>query len=332
VARLVAYLATGGRQGVLGALDLAVLPLSVPGQGVRVMPGAGVILNRALNAVSDSYVVRMPSQDTVTTVANGPGSVRSDLVIARIENPFISGEPWSTPVDVTTGPYIFTRILQGVPAGTKSVDVLGLGYSAIPLARIDFPISTATVTAGMIKDLRSVVNPAALTPVPAPDADGETGDIERNYIYVLCPSTGVAETGGDLHLASHTAFHDWPIAATWTVTFPKWCTHVEFDLRVNNVQVNDADAWGEIQLLVNGVSAKVMVYDFNMQVAGNGIRQIMCLGGEYLVPPSLRGKTVTCKIQAKSYVDPRVTGCIIRANASCYTSGHMHFHAKPVLS
>ena len=332
VARLVTYIATGGRQGVLNGTDFAVLPLTIPGAGVLVQPGAAVILNRALNVTNDSYVVRMPTQDTVVTTPNGAGGIRSDLVIARVENPFLSGEPWSIPTDVTIGPYVFTRILQNVPAGTSSVTALNLGYSAIPLARIDFPVSTAAVTAGMIKDLRAVVNPVAVTPIPAPAADHDDDDCERNWIYVLCPSQGAAETGGDILLASNQTFIDWPIHGTWTVRFPRWATHVEFDLKVNNCQVNNADAWGELQLLVNGVVAKNMVFDFNMRLQNNGIRQIMCVAGEYLIPPALRGKTVTCKLQAKYYSDPRCVGSFVRANASCYTSGQMFHHQKPCYS
>src|SRR4051812_43725829 len=131
VARLVTYIATGGQQGILNSTDLAVLPLLVPGAGVRVEPGAAVIVNKALNALNDSYVARLPSEDVVTTNANGGAALRSDLVVARVENPFISGEPWALPSDVTVGPYIFTRVIQGVPANTITLDALNLGYTGI---------------------------------------------------------------------------------------------------------------------------------------------------------------------------------------------------------
>ena len=331
LARLVTYIATGGRQGVLGPTDLVVLPLAVPGAGVRIMPGASVIRNKALNTSADSYVMRAPSETIQATTPNGAAGPRSDLIYARVENPFISGEPWTTPGDVTVGPYIFPRVQQGVPSTTKSLDQLNLGYTGVPLARIDFPINTSTVTAPMIKDLRSVVNIAALTDYPSTVVDGADADLVRNYNYVLCPSVG-PENGGDVLLASHTTFRDWPVAATWNVTFPDWCTHIEFDLRVNNVQVNNADAWGEVQLVVNGVAAKVAVFDFNLQVINNGIRQTMCIGGEYEIPAALRGNTVTCKLQSKYYTDARTSGSFIRANNSTYTSGFIFHHSRPVLA
>ena len=111
------------------------------------------------------------------------------------------------------------------------------------------------------------------------------------------------------------------------MTFPKWCTHTEFDIRINNVQVNTADMTGNLRLLINGVVAATMVYDFNYQA--NPTRQTMVIGGEYEIPAALRGKTVTCKIQAQSVLN-NSSRC--RANSSTYTSGHMHHHHKPSYS
>lgn len=332
VARLAAFVATGGQTGVLGPTDLAVLPLTSPGAGFRVLPGACVIRNRAANASSDSYLARMPSQETISPVTGTTSSTRSDLICARVENPFISGEPWSIPQDVTVGPYIFTRVIQNVPGSTKSVDQLGLGYTAATLARVDWPANTSTITGSMIKDLRSVVNQhSAGATQPAPDSAGEGGEAEApNWQYVLCPSSG-PEQGGDYLYSTHTTFVDWPVAATWPVTFPKWCTHITFDLEVKNVQVNNGDAWGEIVLVVNGVAVKTSVFDFNLQVVNNGIRQWMAVGGEYQIPKNLRGKTVTFRIRAKMYSASRTSGCFIRANSSTYTAGHIFFSARPVL-
>ena len=320
VARLVTHIATGGQQGVLGPTDLVVLPLSVPGQGVRAQPGAAVILNKAAGATKDSYVARMPSEDIVTTAANGSGGVRSDLVIARVENPFISGEPWSLPVDVTVGPYIYTRVIQGVPAGTKTVDALGLGYSAIPLARIDFPISTATVTSGMIKDLRTVINPAAPSAQPSDDGDDEC----PNYVFVLCPSVA-----NDEHNWTHTTWHDWPADASWSVKFPKWVTHVEFDIKIVNCKVTAADFWSDHRLLINGVVATLQTVDTAIQVVGKDHRAIVHICGVYTVPAALRGTTVTAKLQAQFRTASRTTNCRVYADSVAITTGHMRHHCRP---
>jgi hypothetical protein len=331
VARLMTYLATGGQEGVLGSLDLAVSPLAVPGTGIRVAPGACVIRNRASGTSYDTYAARMPSQTTLTTTPNGPSAPRSDLILARVENPFISGEPWSIPSDVTVGPYVFARIVQGVPITTRNVASLNLGYSGIALARIDYPINTGTVTAGMIKDLRCVTNPAAVSPFPSPDADDEDGGEARNYEFVNQPHTG----GNDIITYTATTYQNWPTDAVWSLRIPWWATHMEYDLRVNNAQVRDNNATGNTQFVVNGVAVKSVVFDHNLQTdtaTWNYERVQMPIAGEYVLPPALRGTTITCRFQAKfNSGDPAITNCKLVADNSTYTGGFIFFHCRPVL-
>lgn len=321
VARLVTYIATAGQQGVLGPLDLQVLPLSVPGAGVRVQPGACVIVNKALNVFNDSYVARLPSEDIVSTTANGSSGLRYDLVVARVENPFISGEAWSTPNDVTIGPYIFTRIIQNVPAATKSVDELALGYSAIPLARIAWPLNTATVTSGMITDLRGTVNLSATTPSPAPGSDG--GDVAPTVIYIVLPGTG------DTIAYTQTSYTDWPSAAQWSVYAPKWCTHLELDIKIDNIAVALADFHATFRVLVNGVSVLTKDIDVHLQAAGKVSRGHVHLGVDYKLPSALRGKSVPVKVQCKFYSESRTNNCVATADAVMSTHAHHRHHCRP---
>lgn len=327
VARLLAFIATGGREGVLHPTHLAVLPLAVPGQGIRVQPGACVMVNRATNTSNDSYVARIATQEIVTTTPNGPGAPRTDLVCARLENPFISGEPWQIPPDVTAGPYIFNRIIEGVPPGTISLTGLGLGYTGIPLARIDYPVSTGTVTAGMITDLRSVVNPAAITEVPAPAADVNDGAEPSNYRFVNQPHTGGADV---ISYPTHTTYTNWPRDAVWSLRIPKWCTHIEFDLRINNVQLKDGNATGSTLFTVNGGAVNAMVFDHNY-TPSNPIRVTLLNAGTYSVPSWLRGATVTCRLQTRyNPGDSQLVGSVLTADNSSYTAGLMFHHARPV--
>lgn len=326
VARLVTYIATGGQQGVLNATDLAVLPLSVPGAGVRVLPGACVIVNKALNVSNDSYVARLPSEDQVTTQSNGSGGVRSDLVVARVENPFISGEPWSLPQDVTVGPYIFTRVIQNVPANTVSLDALGLGYTGIPLARIDFPINTSTVTAGMIKDLRSVVHPAATTPAPSDDSDSgdDVGDIAPTVVYIVIPSSG-----SDVLPYTATGWTNWPSAANWTISTPKWATHLELDINISNFAVTVADFYATLQVLVDGVSVCTQEVDVRIQDPTKPLRASVHLGVEYKLPSNLRGHKIAARVQAKFHTDSRCNGSQVIADTVTQTHGHHRHHCRP---
>lgn len=90
-ARVQTYAAFNGREGVVGATDLRVLELGTPGTSIRVMPGTAGILNRALGGTGEEYAVKLPSETNVAVTATGGGGGRSDLVIARVENPFKIG-------------------------------------------------------------------------------------------------------------------------------------------------------------------------------------------------------------------------------------------------
>lgn len=178
VARLLAYLGGGGEtEGVAAPTSCAVAAMPTPGASVRVAPGPYLIRNRALAGDYQDYVGMVRSQDVVNVTATSSAGPRSDLVVIRVENPFISGEPWQVPTDVANGPYVFTRVIENVPADTTSVHALNLGYTAITLARIDIPASTATITDAMITDLRTVVNPGTGTGgQPPPGGGGDGGD------------------------------------------------------------------------------------------------------------------------------------------------------------
>jgi hypothetical protein len=254
MARLLAWAAIGGQEGVFSSVDLQVQALAVPGAGIRVLPGSCGILNRALNASKEAYLQRLFTQDEVATNPTGAGGGRSDLVIASVENPTISGEPWPIPPDIAHGPYIFTRVLENVGSGVKSVHALNLGYSAITLARIDYPASTGTVTQAMIKDLRTVVNPLTGGTQPADDGGGEgpPGDPPP----VVCPGGGGDDgdnDDGDLIPANQTTSIPWPFTANWDIQVPDWATHFDAKIEVKGVQIRLGSLGGFLGLLVDGL-------------------------------------------------------------------------------
>lgn len=212
VARLLAFAATGGVEGVVTPSSMKVTPTSVPSGSVQVSVGAALILNRAAASDQQTYVARMATADTVAVAQTSSSGGRSDLIVAQIEDPFLSGEPWQDPADPTVGPYVFTRVISGVPAGTTRLqDVSGYeGRSAVTLARIDIPASTGTVTAAMVKDLRNLARPRETTVVFA-DLGTSTGTLS-------------ATTG--------TAFPPYNPA----VPVPTWATHVRVDVTVAQLQ------------------------------------------------------------------------------------------------
>lgn len=249
VARLLSYAATSGAQGIVSPSDLKVAPLAVPGGGVRIAPGAALILNRATGGDSQTYVARLPIEDTISIASTGSAVGRSDLIVAQIEDPFMSGEPWQDPEDPTVGPYIFTRVIPNVPAGTTRLqDVPGYaGRSAITLARIDIPPVTGTITAAMITDLRKLAQP-------------------RSSRVVW---SGSGSSGGDATLTATSGRQTWP-NATLDVAIPEWATWVHITMTLAGIiqsggqvdaslflQLNAADLGGALRIdhdqIIDGV-------------------------------------------------------------------------------
>lgn len=207
VARLLAYASTNGREGVVERGDCKVLATATPGNQVRVSSGGVVLKNYNAGAANQSYIGRNVGDDLITVPAQGSGSGRSDLLIARVEDPQYS--PWPTPANPAAGPYIFTRLIPSVPNTTTSARQLGLTYPAIALARIDIPASTSTITQAMIKDVRQLFWPQ-----------------ETRTITTYEPATNQQLLA--------VAFSLWPSTQP-TITIPEWATWVEMQMTLTGI-------------------------------------------------------------------------------------------------
>ena len=307
VARLLAHIATGGQEGVLGAFDLRVLALSTPGTNLRVMPGACSIKNRALASENQTYLGRMMvEEDGVAIPASGSSGPRTHLIIARVENPYISGEPWAAPPDVEDGPYIYARVISDVPSSTRSVHELGLAFTAITLARITVPANTATVTQSMITDLRSVVNPLTGPAGPqgpaGPPGEGEDGDetTEKQYFDV---KSHVGDTStDDLDGSSGSTWYNWPDAADWIISVPTWATGSDIALTLSGLRQREGGLWGLLRLQIgNGATNTAGVYyDYTSDGEIEGwTGHTMVAAGSVTIPSSVRGKATRFRAQAQ---------------------------------
>lgn len=265
VARTFAYAATSGAQGVVGVGDLKVTALATPGSSVQVNPGAALIRSKAAGGSSQTYVGRNPSADTVAIAATGSGAGRSDLVVARVEDPFMAGEPWQDPTDPTVGPYIFTRIISNVPASTTSVDGLNLGFSAIALARIDIPASTATITQAMITDLRKVALPRT----------------ERE-VKVFLP--------GDGRVSNSAAWQQLCPFAGGPYSVPEWASTAVVVAHASGLEQVTGNYLGDLRVNLFGQVTQNTVMDLNW--TGNPARYTFMVGGRIAVPAQYRGTTI----------------------------------------
>lgn len=210
VARTFAFAATRGAEGIVGLGDLKVQAQAVPNETVRVSTGAALILNRYAGGGQQSYALRNATQTDVAITATGSGAGRTDLIIARILDPQYEGNPPANPV---TFAYSRLVVVQGVPAGTKTAAELNLGYPAIALAKVTLPVSTATITAGMITDLRKVAQPRR----------------DRAMVTVFPSATQSMPTAG---------YASWPIQAAQRplVEVPSWATRVDIVAHLSGVK------------------------------------------------------------------------------------------------
>lgn len=301
IARMIPYFMFNKTEGVLGATDLEVKPLATPGGSVRISPGGFVILGRGSGQFYEAYMGKNPEDHVIAVAPNNTASARSDLLIARIIDPYIAGSPWNIPTDRANGPYIEPAIVQGVPSTTRTVRSLGNNWSAIDLARIDIPANTATITSGMIVSLRGRVS-AAPPQVPPPSTPPPVQDVDifiinpENEFFTLIPGPGTEQT---LPTASQNIWRNWPAVSEVVVPIPTWATTMDAQFTLWNTMVDD-DVWGETRIEVGSGEAysTSTVYDFNKSTGWERIQVIA--GGRMAVPSSMRGKNKRFRVNARS--------------------------------
>ncbi|MEW1657845.1 hypothetical protein [Streptomyces sp. NPDC093707] len=271
VARLLAYAAFGGAEGVVGVGDLRVQALSAPGAAVQVTTGACAIINRAAGAPYQAYAGRLPIGEQVPIAATGP-SARSDLIVARVENPYSYGETWPQPTDPKVGPYVFSRVVSGVPKTTTSVRQVRSGDSAIALARIDLPPNTSSVTQAMITDLRSMVRPR-----------------RDRRLHTAFPSTLSRLVYSD------NIWKRWPMEARWDIAVPEWATRAKIVTTIAGLRLSFANVFADMQHVFAGVKGQDTVIDDDQ---GSGTRRnTVVIADNMYLPAAVRGTTQSLYLQ-----------------------------------
>lgn len=267
---------TSGAEGVLGGGDFRVTPTPVPGTSIVVGAGNALIRNSYVGGSAQTYAVRAPSQSTLPIQATSSAGPRTDLVIARIDDPTYSG--------TTFDPAIFEaarlEVISGVPANQAGVAGLGLTYPAIALARVTLPASTGTVTAAMITDLRSVALPRR----------------ERRLVTVY-PAGTVAD--GTAHRAYSTGYASWPIRADERprLLIPSWATQLQIVVSISGAYYVKGASVDSVLGMRTG---------FGTTGSQNGIaietttgRHHYTVVGTHPVPENVRGTEQLVNVQAQ---------------------------------
>lgn len=295
VARLLAYAAMRGQGGVLGPLDCRVLELETPGAGVRVMPGGVNVLARGFTNTRQSYPDYLPSQDIApieATTASGP---RSDLVVARVEDPEIPGGGWTW--NPATEPVMHTRVIPNVPPTTIDVQQVEPGLTAETFCRVDIPggpsQETGTITQAMITDLRQIADLSGqrlAENVIADELFTNNKHLTQNWGQPgTNPQQGLWDTVS--------SYIDWPADAQWSVPVPTWATGADIILDFNPKALGYV--WGYARLVINGVAGNPTGFDDQRAESTGRYRTNIKVGGTYGIPASARGKVVTFKVQMR---------------------------------
>lgn len=294
VARLLAYAALGGAEGIVEPSDLKVSALAVPGTSIRIGPGGVAILNRYAGGGQEVYVGRNPEDHVLAYPANNTGSSRYDLVGLRVNDPNFPGGG-SAPVDPLVGPYIAPFVVTGVPAGTTKFSDLGGIYSTLPavaLARMLIPATTSTITNAMVDaDVRQLARP-------------------RRHRELL-----VAQQVDAVNLTSTTdVWVNWPPTATWQVAVPPWATEAKIVATLAQVEHITNNAFGRLRFKLGALASQNFNYDENW--TGNPTRTVQVMADTINLTDTERGTIQTVKVEGFRFTG--ITGNL-QADASTAT-------------
>ena len=244
-----------GNQGVTEGNDLKVREWSTPGAGVRVGDGSAVVSGAAWG--QGSYT-QYNVGDAIVPIAPTGSSARSDLVCLRVEDPEYEGNR-----DPAADEIGYFHVVSGVSATAKAVPA---GMTAIPLARLDIPANTATITNAMVTDLRLIANPR-----------------RERTLYTAYPSTLnrlVAQNG---------QWYNWPAAARWKVPIPSWATSAKLLVTLAGLRLSESDVFANMQTSLGTDTGQTTAIDDDQ--GANIRRNTVVLADTITLAAALRGTT-----------------------------------------
>jgi hypothetical protein len=283
------------QSGIINAGDLKVLPLSTPGNGVRIVSGGAVLENRYEADVNQAYVVEATSEEILDAADNftgitSQGSTQSHLICVTVGDPNYStaGHAWLTdgnkPVTAEAKldyQYVRPWVIKNVPAGTVRVEDLPAPptFPCYAVARIDVPASTTAITSGMIIDLREVVN-------------------RRQKEEQWNVAIAVADP---LNVSGNYVYEIWPDNSMKNIYVPKWATRAYITAWIYSFSKNSnilTDAAMRVAMYDGGsrvaYAQQSVFYDPTIAGGGRGPgRYEVLMGAPMEIPSSARGTTRT---------------------------------------
>ncbi|MFF2864498.1 hypothetical protein ACFVSX_32040 [Streptomyces rubiginosohelvolus] len=253
-----------GAEGITQGTDLKVTQLGTPGASVQVASGSGVVRGR-VNAFQGSYAVRNQGSDTVNISSTG-GSPRSDMLILRVEDPQYEG---------TLNPEVDNiNYFQVISNVSSSATAIPDGRTGIPLARIDIPASTSTITNAMIKDIRQIANPRR----------------ERRQ-WIQSPSTTSTSINN-----SNGSYAYFSTAAGWNIPIPTWASTAVISVDIAQLKYSVAQFIGTLRATFGAsLSLQPVILDDNQTAIR---RSTVFVADTLTIPDAYRGTTQLLRAQA----------------------------------
>src|SRR5699024_1000733 len=214
--------------------------------------------------------------------ATGSAGSRTDLIVARIDDPTYQGGSFD-PLTVEAARF---EVIKGVPAATRTAAELGLSYPAIALARVTLPASTGTVTAAMITDLRKLAQPR-----------------KERHLFVR----PLVQADGVRRLATEEADGQyWPDVTEWRVEVPEWAQRVRMVAQWGGVSLLAAggNSYGRVWVRLGstrdstGVNSQETSWGIPSNLVGN-VRESWMAGDDRAVPTALRGRKIPVGLRGR---------------------------------
>jgi hypothetical protein len=253
-----------GAEGITQGDDLKVIQRATPGGGILVGDGSAVVRGRAntfqgsLRGLQHRRRGRADRRDRrQRTLRHGHPPDR---------RPRIRGHP-----EPGTDQIAYFQVISNVSSAATAIPDSRTG---IPLARIDIPASTSTITNAMVTDLRKVANP-------------------RRSRSLLTQSPASISTG----IGSSTSYSYFSTAAGWNITIPDWASKVIVKLDVSPLRYDLGNFFGQISATFGAsLSVQATLLDDNQ---GTGPRRIPAIMADTLtIPTAYRSTTQLLRVRA----------------------------------
>lgn len=253
-----------GAEGITEGDDLKVTQLGTPGGSVQISDGSGVIRGR-YSAFQGSYAVCNTGADTKSISPTG-GTGRSDMLIVRVEDPEYEGT-----LNPATDPICYFQIISNV---SSSATAIPDGRTGIPLARIDIPASTSTITNAMIVDIRQVANPRR---------------DRRQFVH--------SPTGASTNISnSNGTYAYFSTEAGWSIAIPDWASKAVISIDIAQLKYSVAQFIGALRATFGAsLTLQPVILDDNQTAT----RRVSTFVSDTLtIPDAYRGTTQLLRAQA----------------------------------